>query len=75
MKSLGEHLAVKYLIEPAGCTPEVVFYSDGKARVVASAFSGKANRIVFMRDDILMAWTFDEVQSGGGDLTVEFHIP
>lgn len=75
MKTLGEHFALRYLIEPTGVHPKVVHHDgNGTARIVIPAFYGKANRVVFMRDDILMAWTFDEVEGGGGDLTVEFDI-
>ena len=75
MKSLVDLIAPRYMIEPAGATAETVYYDNGTARAVFPIFHGKANRIVFMRDDILMAWTFKEVKSTGGELTVEFDIP
>lgn len=81
MKSLGEHFAKGYIVEPAGVHPDTVRQlnrqdtSGHDTSVICDTFFGSANRLVFMRNGILVAYTFNLVTTSGGSLTITLNLP
>ena len=73
--NLGEHFAKGYMIEPLGIHPqEITYRPDGAVVIKFGPFTGQADRLVFARNGIMVAWLFGLVWVGGGDLTLEIDI-
>lgn len=72
MKSLGEHLAKRYMLEPSGTYPNAISYNGGETVAAFDRMTATINRLVFSRDGIMVAWVFDVAVAH--DETVSVHV-